>query len=576
MKKKVIYIALAMFLGFSSQAYSYCIADFEYEEQLAGVVQFYNFSYSHNEGPVHYYWDFGDGNASYEENPINIYITSGIYNVSLSIITGDLCYDTYTLDVYIGIDFPSPFCLLDIDFETFNATSPDYNDGSANVYIISDIPNEFYAYWDNGAEGFELDNLEPGTYCVTVTDHYDCHASSCVTIGYNNNCNASFFIDSLSFSHTEGAYIFINNSHGEQDFYEWNFGDGTYAYGTNPIHVYEESGVYQVCLTIYTHYNCVSEYCKEVNIINTIPVSANLHGYVNAGESVLPQGIAVLYQYDNIDFIAVDYKIIEDGYYVFENLSNDYLYLTHLIPSFDINEIYFPKYIATYSGNCINWETASFIDLHIDTISTCQLVSNNEIYYHSGLINGYVNFDQFSAYETEIFHISWIDAITPIANKASNIVVILEDIDHKPIDFSLTNGFGKYEFKNLEYGGYYLSVEKAGLASENIYIEINEEQPQSLANNFTIASNSISNNVHEEGMAIIKVYPNPCNAYFILKNLPEGEKNIEFCNSDGKIMQKIITKSTNLHIDITGYKTGIYAVVIRDKKSVVTKKVIKM
>lgn len=50
-------------------------------------------------------------------------------------------------------------------------------------------------------------------------------------------------------------------------FYDWSFGDGSYAYNQNPIHIYSKPGVYMVCLTISDSMsNCYDTYCDSIFI----------------------------------------------------------------------------------------------------------------------------------------------------------------------------------------------------------------------------------------------------------------------------------------------------------------------
>ena len=44
--------------------------------------------------PIFYYWDFGDGTTSTEASPAHIYENEGRYDISLRILTTDVCIDT--------------------------------------------------------------------------------------------------------------------------------------------------------------------------------------------------------------------------------------------------------------------------------------------------------------------------------------------------------------------------------------------------------------------------------------------------------------------------------------------------
>ncbi|MDD3859994.1 MAG: PKD domain-containing protein, partial [Bacteroidales bacterium] len=440
MKKHFLNIVFALLLTLNSSfLFAVCNANYNYHETSPLYVEFLNFSVSYNEGTVHYYWDFGDGSTSYQENPIHIYDAPGIYEASLTVITTELCFSSKTKNLYIGIPPSSPYCYLDIEFTTSNATAPDYNNGTASVFGYSDIPCCYQAFWSNGAEGEYIENLAPGTYCVSLTNGETCYGTNCVTIGYNNNCSSSFYIDSTTFSHLDGAYRFINNSHGEQHHFLWDFGDGTTSSAYNPLHIYQDIGTYNVCLTIETHYDCTDIFCRTLHVNYISPTLANLYGIVNAGETLLPQGIAVLYEYANQKYTAIDYGYVENGYYSFDSLPKDFLYLTHIIPYFDINEIYFPKYTPTYFDNNTYWQQTSFINLYNDTVYNTSLYSYNDIYFNQGIISGIVTYEDSISYEESIFHNIWFELTESNEGYAKNMVVLLKNSNHLLLDFKLTD-----------------------------------------------------------------------------------------------------------------------------------------
>ncbi|MDD4149545.1 MAG: PKD domain-containing protein, partial [Bacteroidales bacterium] len=152
-------IVLTLLLWLSVDLIAICDSDFDYQNSSGLIINFVNQSSSESEGTTHYYWDFGDGNTSFEQNPSHTYSARGIYTVNLSMITSDLCYDYEIREIYVGIAPPSPYCELEILFETQNATAPFYNNGRAYVYGFSDMPCCYYAYWSNGMEGEIISHL---------------------------------------------------------------------------------------------------------------------------------------------------------------------------------------------------------------------------------------------------------------------------------------------------------------------------------------------------------------------------------------------------------------------------------
>ncbi|MBN2778056.1 MAG: PKD domain-containing protein [Bacteroidales bacterium] len=571
------YIVLLAFISFGLSAFPVCNADFTYSNPDDLTVNFTNLSESYNEGNIHYYWDFGDGSTSFNEEPTHTYSTPGIYKVTLNIITSELCYDRHSLSIFVGIPPTSPYCQLDIYFQTQNASGPDYNNGQAYVYGFSDVPCCYYAFWSNGMEGETITDLEPGTYCVTLTNGEQCYGTSCVTIGYNSNCTASFSVDSMTFSHLQGAYRFVNNSHGEAEEYFWDFGDGSVLYGNNPLHIYEEPGTYQVCLEIHTQYGCEDVFCKEINVGSTYPLLSNLNGNVFAGENNLPQGIAVLYKYYNDKFTAIQYSLINEGAYSFQNLSKDTLYLTHLIPYFNTDETYFPKYIPTYTRNKVYWQENNLLNLYLDTAYNSQLLSYNEIYYDAGNISGSVSYNDLATYEENVFSQTWFETVVPESGMAANTVVLLKDYQHNILDFSLTKGNGEYNFSHLDYGTYYLSVEKAGMISDEIMVIISAEELESINNNFHISQTNISNVSNEKSTNNVISFPNPVRDVLTICNLPEGNQKIQLLNNNGKIFfNDFLQSRVNIKIDVSDYPTGIYTLIIKTDNNVFVKKIVKL
>jgi PKD repeat protein len=566
--RNIFLTALTSLIYFNSYA---CIADFDFTEFSPLNVQFHNQSDSHNSSVAHYYWDFGDGNTSFDIEPIYVYSEPGIYKVSLTIITIDLCINTFVKDIYIGVPANSPYCFIELNFSTYNATAPNYNNGAAQVYGFSDVPCCYYAYWSNGMEGEVIGGLSPGTYCVTITNGETCFGSSCVTIGYNNNCHASFIVDSTSFAHMIGTYRFINNSNGEEDFYLWDFGDGQTSELYNPIHVYSEPGIYEVCLTIKTHYNCETTYCKTVYVNSVIPVTATIEGRVRAGDSDIPDGVAVLYKHSNNTFQAIDYSYINQGQYIFPDLPKDNHYLIHTIPRFNIDETYFPKYIASYNSNHSLWQYANLIYLNCDTVLNTQLYSYNEIYYNDGSISGNVSYSDTISYEENIFHRNWYESEETESSKASNMVILLKSSNKEIMDFSVSKTTGEYVFSNLEYGGYYISVEKPGLLSDEVFVVISENSHEQSNIDFTISGYTATNNTLLTHKTTIEIYPNPVTDYLYILN---GSNADIYSISDvqGKLIAKGNITSDNYKLELGEITPGMYIITITTQTYIVTQK----
>lgn len=105
-----------------------------------------------------------------------------------------------------------------------------------------------------------------GIYSVTLTitdstgNIYDLTQEDLINVGLSPL--ASFTIDVVADT------VFFNNISNNADSYLWNFGDGTTSTETNPVHIYTESGEYQVILTATNSCTSIS-FVQNVTIIIT-------------------------------------------------------------------------------------------------------------------------------------------------------------------------------------------------------------------------------------------------------------------------------------------------------------------
>ncbi|MDQ3052146.1 MAG: PKD domain-containing protein [Bacteroidota bacterium] len=217
---------------------------------------------------VAWLWNFGDGTTSNLENPVHIYTDPGVYTVSL--VTWDAQGVTDT------IVQPSPFYLTgsSADFQLSYAN----NCQGSTISIINTSINAISWNWDFG-DG-TTSNLENPQHVystvginyivsLTVTDSAGCTdymARSYYAAGGNSVQASTRRLcagDTVSF--TNGAMNFSS--------YLWDFGDGTTATGTNPTHVYADSGSFQVSLTVTDSLGCVTTFDIPYLITVSKPVA---------------------------------------------------------------------------------------------------------------------------------------------------------------------------------------------------------------------------------------------------------------------------------------------------------------
>jgi PKD repeat protein len=221
-----------------------------------------------------YNWDFGDGNVSFEKDPVHTYSQPGTYTVCLTIITADFsCTSIFCETIQIG-DVP---CLAMWDYSAVGLT----------VFFGSESTGEIDTYlWDFGdgttsTEPFAVHQYSgPGPWevCLTISNSdttLNCFDTYCETILLDTSfCQADFFytVDDLTVT-------FENFSVGNNLFYLWYFGDENTSTAMNPVYTYAEPGIYGVGLFIEdTLTGCTSEYWYDIEVGN-IPCEAGFEWF---------------------------------------------------------------------------------------------------------------------------------------------------------------------------------------------------------------------------------------------------------------------------------------------------------
>ncbi len=226
--------------------------------------------------PDSWFWDFDDGTASDEQNPTHTYSGEGIYVVCLTISDAESnCENTMCMELMVlggPSDCENAFMYTTNDGYTFaftgTASSPnpvsyfwDFGDGSygegQNVTHTYPPDPPLFMYYNICLTTFTIDST--GDSCMDIT----CQE---VWVGGNPmDCQAWFYYYPVADSLNQLAFQFFDSSMGLHDAWLWDFGDGESSSLPNPIHIWADSGVYMVCLTIWDSAGtCESMYCEDV------------------------------------------------------------------------------------------------------------------------------------------------------------------------------------------------------------------------------------------------------------------------------------------------------------------------
>ena len=105
---------------------------------------------------LQYFWDFGDGSTSVDQDPVHSFVSSGEYLVSLSISNSCQCYDVVTTDIIV-VNTPGPsittcvgsLCEGDTSEYCTDALLPEWQIIGGTIFNSSTLNNCIAVIWDN-------------------------------------------------------------------------------------------------------------------------------------------------------------------------------------------------------------------------------------------------------------------------------------------------------------------------------------------------------------------------------------------------------------------------------------------
>ncbi len=212
--------------------------------------------------PQQWLWDFGDGNASNEQNPTHTYAAGDVYQVCLTVLNA--CGSAqYCRPVQAGcspgqVGYQASINNLSVMFTGFASLPAQqwhwtFGDGQTS---IQQNPSHTYLF--------------PGTFqvCLEVTN-------SCGTISVCDSITVSCAPPAAGFSAFAGnlTLLFEDNSTGNPDLWLWDFGDGATSDFPNPSHTYAGPGTYQVCLRV-SNLCGFTQVCQTLNVTCQPPAAA--------------------------------------------------------------------------------------------------------------------------------------------------------------------------------------------------------------------------------------------------------------------------------------------------------------
>lgn len=240
------------------------IANFSFNNECEGTeIQFNDLSTcASTETPIDsWLWDFGDGNTSTNQNPAHTFATGGplTYDVTLTVETTGGCTNYLTQTVQI---FPKPVALFTYNFvDGSSCVNSEVQFTDQSTSPEGDIINWV---WDFGDSQTSTDQNpvhsynNPGNYVVTLTVENEnaCDSIYQTSLSINANPVIDFSFNEVCF----GAITEFNDSDhintGATSEWMYDFGDGNSSNESNPTHLYESAGTYNVHFSIIDTNGC--------------------------------------------------------------------------------------------------------------------------------------------------------------------------------------------------------------------------------------------------------------------------------------------------------------------------------
>lgn len=570
MKNKIQLILFSLFLGVSLQGSankppvaSECIAEFDYSYVPTTPihVQFTDLSTGF---PNVWFWDFGDGSTSSEQNPVHPYTLAGEYEVCLVIQHSDTsynCSDTICKTIVIpdsveceaiftyDINPNYPLEVSFLDHSIGNITNWEWNFGDGTISYEKD-PVHFFQ--------------KSGEYLVCLNvSHSDstenCFHFICETLNISDSINfkADYLIVADSNSNILYQYSFYDQSIGYPDHWLWDFGDGNTSHNQHPIHVYDEPGLYEVCLNSWNSNfaGCNDVQCKMVQTSSYYKLggqafigSAPINNPYHTGDT----GIAILYrQRPNLSLVAVDTNIFyEHGYYWFnDKMELPYVVRIGLTPG---SENY-KEVIPSYYPSSMIWQQAGPVSLEQDIFDVH--ISLKELL---GVDPGIAEIHGRIVEDNRWELINGPDY--------SYVPIMLTDLLSQPLSWTQTNDHGQFSFEDISYGSYLIYADIAGIYSLPESVTLDENIP--VADSIFISMYNTAPNYIEdpdqETFSILSLYPNPAGNRINL-NITAIESTAVDMIIYNQLGQKVLTKTDNIYIgenklevNISNLPAGIY------------------
>ena len=235
-------------------------------------------------------------------------------------------------------------------------------------------------------------------------------------------------------------------------------------------------------------------------------------------------------------------RVDTNGIYYF-TLVPDGIYLLQAIP--DATD----QYVPTYYGGTTSWQAAPVLTpVNFNSLVNIYLAATLPLNPGPASVSGKISY------------------VYGGNGNTSPMKVILMDESLMPLDFTDVDQEGKYEFRDIGYGVYYLRAEMAGAVAENMRFELSAGSPDLIVNMDYNGYSILGLTEDVRTSDFLKVFPNPAGRELSisLEGFSGSMEEISIYSSTGqKVMEIELTVSATervARIAVDHLPRGMYIV----------------
>lgn len=235
-------------------AFSFAVNDFS--------VNFTDESTDSDGAIVDWFWEFGDGSVSEEQNPVHVY-EPGAYTVRLTVF--DEIDDVAEVEETILIINQPPVAAFSFTVNDFTASFTDESTDADGVIAAW--------HWDfgDGSSSTEANPshfFTPGLYNVSLTVLDD--KGDAAQVGQQVVVNNQDPLAAFAYTVNELQVGFSDSSsdpEGGPLSWSWDFGDGATSSEQNPVYTFASGGTYVVTLMVTDSWGASASVAQEITVV---------------------------------------------------------------------------------------------------------------------------------------------------------------------------------------------------------------------------------------------------------------------------------------------------------------------